>query len=129
MNRLIQVKENKIFTKGDFIVIGVVFLVIVLLFFLSIQTQTTGETVEIYDSGDLVKTMNLDKNDSYLFKNDNGSNLIVVKNGSVFIETATCRDQLCVDKGAIEISGTQNICLPNQLRIVITGEGEIDGVS
>ena len=129
MNRLPQVKQNKIFTKGDFLIMAVALIVIIAIFIFSIRPMVTGSTVEIYESGELVHTINLSKNESYFYEVASGNNTITVKDGVAYIEDSTCSDQLCVKIGAIKDSGKQIVCLPNRLRVVITGEGEIDAIS
>ena len=91
--------------------------------------MVTGSTVEIYESGELVHTINLSKNESYFYEVASGNNTITVKDGVAYIEDSTCSDQLCVKIGAIKDSGKQIVCLPNRLRVVITGEGGIDAIS
>ena len=51
-------------------------------------------------------------------------NLIVIENGSVRVEEASCKGQDCVRMGAISKNGQVIACLPHKLLISVAGGGE-----
>ena len=57
-----------------------------------------------------------------------GSNTIVVKDGSVYMSEANCADRICVDSGRASAS-RPIICLPNRVVVSIVSSEEVDGVS
>ena len=59
-----------------------------------------------------------------------GSNTIVVKDGTVFVEDADCENHDCIRQGALDAPGKQIICLPHKLWIEVVdanGTGDKDG--
>ena len=56
-----------------------------------------------------------------------GWNILVVENGAIQVEEASCPDGDCMRQGA-KSGGAPIICLPNHLSIRFTDEG-YDGVS
>jgi hypothetical protein len=55
---------------------------------------------------------------------------MVIENGEVYVEKATCPDLVCQNHRPISRSGEQIICLPGRVVIAITGEeAEIDAVT
>lgn len=55
-----------------------------------------------------------------------GYNLISVRDGSVSMEAADCRDQICVRHKPISKAGESVICLPHRLIVEITGAEQAD---
>ena len=47
-------------------------------------------------------------------------NVIAVEGGSVWMQSANCRDQLCVQQGRTRSAGKQIVCLPH--RVVVSLE-------
>ena len=57
-----------------------------------------------------------------------GTNTAKIENGSVFMETASCPDKLCINQGKIIDSSKKIVCLPNRVTIEVTKKSEIDKV-
>ena len=51
-----------------------------------------------------------------------GSNRLVIKDGSAFVEEASCPDKLCIHQGRISKEGQELICLPNRVVVRISGK-------
>lgn len=51
-------------------------------------------------------------------------NLLAVSNGTVRMEAADCRDQICVRHHAISSAGESIICLPHKLAVEITDSAQ-----
>jgi hypothetical protein len=46
------------------------------------------------------------------------------------MDSASCKNQVCVDHGAISLKGDSIVCLPNRVVVEIKGEGgEADVIS
>ena len=60
-----------------------------------------------------------------------GSNIVQIKDGRVFMKSASCKNQYCVNHAPIEKGNEQIVCLPNQVLVQITEgrESEIDIVA
>lgn len=50
-----------------------------------------------------------------------GTNVVVVSDGKVYMESAGCPDQICVKHRKIAYNGESIICLPNRVIVKITG--------
>ena len=60
-----------------------------------------------------------------------GHNRIVVRDGSVFVESAPCANQICVKTGRVSRPGQWIACLPNRVFVAVEGgpEEQIDARS
>ena len=114
---------------GDFVIIGVVLAlaaVIAAVLALGVsgdrlyaevwQDNTLVERVELTDSTD--RTIDLD-----------GHNVIVLSGRTAAMQSADCRDQVCVRTGTLTRAGQVAVCLPNRVVLRITGgTSEIDAI-
>ena len=53
-----------------------------------------------------------------------GNNRVVVRDGSVFVESAPCANQICVKTGQVSRPGQWIACLPNRVFVAVEGGGE-----
>ena len=58
----------------------------------------------------------------------NGTNTAVIENGSVYMQSATCPDKLCVHQGKTSDNSKKIICLPNKVVIEVVKKSDIDTV-
>lgn len=80
------------------------------------QDNALIERVELTDSTD--RTIDLD-----------GHNVIVLSGRTAAMQSADCRDQVCVRTGTLTRAGQVAVCLPNRVVLRITGEtSEIDAI-
>lgn len=121
--------------KADFIVIGVVAVIVgVMLFFLYGVNTSAGDMVQIQIDGECVETLYLDENTTREILTDNdGVNILVIENGSAVVTDANCPDGICANHRAISKTGESIICLPHKVVITIvndkTAENEVDAVA
>ncbi len=109
--------------KNDFILIGLVLLVAAISFF-SIPMENAN-MAKITVDGKLYATVSLDKNQRIEI---NGTNVAVVENGEIYMESANCPDKLCVHQGRISDTSKKIVCLPNSVIIEATKESSVDSV-
>ncbi len=57
---------------------------------------------------------------------ENGYNIIEVRNGSIGVIEASCPDGVCINTGFIDSSLIPVVCLPNKLVIEIKSEGDYE---
>lgn len=69
--------------------------------------------------GKRIETFSLSTSTVYKIKSKDGSNLLHIENGSVWLEEADCPDQICVHTGKIKYVGQSIICLPHKVVIEI----------
>ena len=50
-----------------------------------------------------------------------GTNRLVIKDGAVHMEEASCPDKVCIKQGTISKTGQSIVCLPNRVIVTITG--------
>lgn len=112
------------FQKGDWIAIALVAVlaVFVALLFFSRASQPAAK-VEIYHQGELVKTLSLDRDDSFTFVGKY-TNVITVQNGKVFVSYSDCPGEDCVHSGKISAAGRSLVCLPNGVEVRIVGKSD-----
>ena len=117
------------FRVGDAIVIAVVLLASCLLAFAFLLPHSAETpTVEIYQNGALLYTLPLDA-DTRLSVDGDYQNTVVIENGRVYVESATCPGADCVHTGAIDRTGQSLVCLPNRLEIRLVGQSDVDMIA
>lgn len=104
--------------------------VISLLLILLPQKRATGYTADIYQSGELLTSIDLSAvSQPYTFTvtGENGcTNEIEVRPDEIGIISADCPDKLCVHQGFISDSRLPITCLPNRLVIQLCPTDESD---
>jgi len=90
-----------------------------------------AEVVVIRDNR-IVADYDLNTDGDYTIKGHEGPLSISIKNGTVSIVKAACRNQICVKTGKISMVSQQIICAPNHIVVEIRagkGENAIDGIA
>ena len=87
--------------------------------------RTDGDTVIVRISGETIAEFSQSRNTEYRIEGANGGmNALVIQDGEVWLEDASCPDQLCVHQGHIRHAGESIICLPNEVVVAIEGKTE-----
>lgn len=104
--------------------------------FIYMRKPSKNLTANIYQDGNLIKSIDLSKvSESYSFTVDgpNGAyNKIEVRPGEIAVVEASCPDKVCINMGFIKNQSLPISCLPNKLVIKIenaTDSQNIDGIS
>lgn len=82
---------------------------------------------QIYQDGELLKTVDLSQPQCFTVKNGEAYNTITVEDGKISVTEASCPDHYCIKRGQ-QNSGVPIVCLPNRLVIRFTDSGGIDAV-
>lgn len=116
--------------KTDYLLIAVALLAAVGIWFFYSAGAEKGKGVEITVDGESKAFLPIDENDSIRIDAETGYNVITVKNGTVTVTEADCRDQICVEHKKIKKTGETIVCLPHKLVVTITGDepGDFDTV-
>ena len=101
--------------KGDFVIIGLVAVAFALSIVLLVAFSKQGSRVVIKQNNEIIYNESINKNDTV----QTGSNTVVIKDGEVYMENATCKNQVCVNTGKISKKGESIVCLPNKVIIEI----------
>ena len=121
-------RENKIrlsFCKGDVVVISFVIMLAILIgvvFWMKTGTEQ-GNVVVVYQEGEKIHELSLDKDTEVLIEN-NYTNKLIVRDRKAAIVESDCPGMDCVHSGWISGKGRSLVCLPNRVEIRI--EGEVD---
>lgn len=77
---------------------------------------------EILVDGQVVEVLDLEKDTQVLIRGkDGGTNHLVVKDGAIWCDEASCPDKVCVHTGKISLSTQTIACLPNKMIVRIKG--------
>ena len=107
-----------------FAALAVVCVTLSLFFF---RAGDASRYAEVYSDGELLYTLDLGKDGTYRVCHADDWNLLVVEDGKIRVESASCAGQDCVHRGAAN-SGAPLVCLPNRLVIRFVGEQSVDAV-
>lgn len=78
---------------------------------------------EVMVDGELVKTLELSGNQEVtIFGAGGGMNRLVVEDGTIWCEEASCPDKVCIRQGKQSQDGGQIVCLPNRMFVKVTGD-------
>ena len=114
--------EKKEIGKGEkilFVVVGVVVLCLILAGLAINYFMPAGSAVITVDNKEY-EIVSLDENKKITVENEYGKNVIIIKDGQVFMEGADCPDKTCVKQGKIMKTGQSIVCLPHRLTITIS---------
>ena len=113
-------------TKTWILLLSGVFLISLLGSFLVLRRQPDAALAEVSSGGKVVKTVNLRENQQFTITSKNGGkNVVTVQDGKIAVTDATCPDHYCMKRGFCA-SGTDIVCLPNQLVIHFLGAQAVD---
>ncbi|HIY38264.1 MAG TPA: NusG domain II-containing protein [Candidatus Agathobaculum merdigallinarum] len=114
---------------GDFVIIGVVLaLAAAIAAVLALSTSGDRLYAEVWQDNELVERVELtDSTDRTI--DLGGHNVIVLSGRTAAMQSADCRDQVCVRTGTLTRAGQVAVCLPNRVVLRIAGEtSEIDAI-
>lgn len=101
--------------KGDFVIIGAAALTFAMSVILLIAFSGRGDRVIVKQDNKIIYNESL-----YTDKTvDTGTNTVVIKDGIVYMESASCKNQICVSTGKISKKGESIVCLPNKVVVEI----------
>ena len=106
--------------KKDIILIVAVLAISLISFAAIKMTQKDGKEVIVTVDGKEVYKTSIKKDQIYQIPEENGTNVMQIKDGKVTMIEATCPDHYCMKQKAVDEHGGSIICLPN--KVVIEGE-------
>ena len=89
--------------------------------------RSAGGYVVVAVDGTETARLPLDRDGSYTWTGEAGTNTLTVRDGAASMESADCPDRLCVRQGAVRYEGESIVCLPHRLTATVAG-GEDSGV-
>lgn len=113
--------------KADFIIIGVVAVIVgVLAFFLYFVNADSGSVVIVEKNGEVIETLSLEQDAERVYEFDSETNTLVIEDGKAKITDANCPDGICSQHKSINKSGESIICLPHKLVVTVSNDKEND---
>lgn len=112
--------------KADIILmIAIILIGCVLILVMKLYSQNKEKQVVISVDGNIEKTFSINEDIVYNISSEKGENVLVIKDGQVYVEEADCRDGICKKKGKVEDIGESIVCLPH--KVIISIEEISDG--
>ena len=114
-----NVNRTRLVSRADLILLAVVLLLAgaALVFYETHKEQ--GKLVRIQVGSETVEVLPLGKDRTYEVKTGEGSNTVVIKSGTVSVESADCPDKICVRHKPVDSVGETIICLPHKLVVEV----------
>lgn len=89
-----------------------------------------GNKVEITKDGKLWGTYSLDGEHKITIRDGKELNVVKISGGKVTMESANCKNQVCVHHSPVSRTGESIVCLPHKIVVTIKGEdNEYDAIS
>ena len=105
--------------KRDFVLIGIVLVLIVATCLVVALSKETGACVIVRVDGQQVATYSLLEDGEYSL--NGGTNVLRIQDGKAYLTEADCPDHLCVKQGKVDQTGETITCLPNRLTVTVYG--------
>ena len=105
----------KILKKGDIVIISAVAIMFVLSVVFLFPFSRYGSRVIIKQDNQVIYNESITKNQTV----NTGTNTVTIKDGVVFMDNASCKNQICVNSGKISKKGETIVCLPNKVIVEI----------
>ena len=121
-NNVNNLKESGYFKKADIAIAVVVLLAFVGLIVLLCMPQGDKVVIRVDGKTEYTYSLRQDRVISIDYNGEKNANVIVIKNGTVYVKSATCKNHDCVDMGKISKTGEVITCLPHKLMVEIVGK-------
>lgn len=115
--------------KTAFGVLGLILLAagLIALWFVMRAAPVQNPAAEIYQNGELIRTVPLSEDAEFTVNCSDGYNTVTVKDGEISVTAADCPDKVCIRTGAISGGGVPIVCLPHRLEIkIVNAESYVD---
>ena len=84
-------------------------------------TRQGGGTVAVRIDGEAVMELPLSEDARLVLGEGEHTNTLVIADGMARVTEASCPDQICVRRGAVQYAGESIVCLPHKLVIAVQG--------
>ncbi len=110
--------------KNDLLLIGGLLVIVAAAFLVLLSVKKAGRSVTVEMNGETVRTFDLSEDVTYPVVTEAGENVLVIRGGEAWIESADCRDKVCVHRGKVRNAGETIICLPHKLVVTVRAGGD-----
>ena len=101
--------------KSDTVLIACLLSLAVILFFAFSLFAKSGSTVTVRQDGEIIYEGSLCVDTAI----ELSGNTVVIENGYAVMESADCKNQICIASGKISKKGETIVCLPNKVTVQI----------
>jgi hypothetical protein len=119
MNKLQVVKSTKVLRIVDIGIIALIFAIIIFAFYFS--NFGKPKYIKIYSNNILFGEYELNADRDIIINNDNGYNLVRIKDGKVAVIDSSCLNKICIHTGYTNMVNSVIVCAPNRLIIIVCG--------
>ena len=120
-----QKSPNRSHLRNDILFIAALLLAAAVGILYLFVFRSTGNVVKVTVDGKLYGVYSLSENAiEDVYTGEDGHNRVIIRDGKVYMETASCPDGICVAHRPIFRDGESIVCLPNRVVVtVITDDG------
>lgn len=92
-----------------------------------VRVERNGKTIALYPLNEDRREV-FPEEDGFALNSGEGNagNVLVIENGAVHMESASCPDKLCVKQGAKSQVGETIVCLPHRLAVTVISAEEAE---
>lgn len=126
-----KAEENKVKKNDFYIMLSVILIASVWWAVWHFIVADDGMEIIVTQNGKEIGSYPLFEDNSLTFgSEEEGRNVLVIRDGEAYMSEADCPDKLCVKQKAVSKSGESIICLPHRLVIEVRGKekGEVDAI-
>lgn len=103
--------------KKEIIIISIIIICsLISIFFININKEK-GKIVIVKINGVEESRYKISENGEYIL--NNGTNIMCINDGKVYMLYANCDDHICINQGEINEIGESIVCLPNRISIIV----------
>ncbi|WP_270303595.1 NusG domain II-containing protein [Baileyella intestinalis] len=118
------------FTKADLILMAAIVIIGLGISIFLAAGSHQGNKVEITKDGKLWGTYSLDGEHKITIRDGKELNVVKISGGKVTMESANCKNQVCVHHSPVSRTGESIVCLPHKIVVSIKGgDNEYDAIS
>ena len=112
--------------KKDLAVVAVT-LIIAAAAYVCTRFAPKGDTVTVWVNGEAYGSYPLNEANEI---DINGTNTLVIADGSAYMSQASCPDKLCIHQGRISDASKSIVCLPNKIVVTVNKPNkDVDAVA
>lgn len=121
---LIFIEMKKLITlkKNDIILIITLFAICSIAFLVMLLARNDGAYAVVIINGQETESYPLNEDITVRLSNGDGYNILTIKDGYAWIDSASCPDKLCVKKHKVCYNGESLVCLPNKTTVKIVSK-------
>lgn len=108
----------------DLVLLGVCLFVSLTIWITVTLLKKDGAYCVVTVAGEEIGRFLLSEDREEIIETENGTNILIIKEGFADITDATCPDGLCVRQRRISKTGESLVCLPNKVTVTVVGAEE-----